>query len=269
MYFENIFKHFPSVEKLADSSYEQFFPYYDGLGYYSRARNMLKAAIIVTDEYDWIFPNSYELLIKIPWVGPYTARAIQSFAYQENILSFDTNLEKVFSRFYFGDKYRRLSKSEKEEIQKQLEQTKISGRDINNALMDFSSLVSLGKEKVDWKDYPLTDCEWYKTRWESEYIPEKKSKQKLIWADIIIHLHENHKLYFSEKEENYIPFYITWSKWSSREIAKAYFLEKFWLSVSVRPPHKSYEKDGKIIVECNAQIQKGKNPFFEFKKEEI
>ena len=80
------------------------------------------------------------------------------------MLSFDTNLEKVFSRYYFGDKYRRLTKEEKKELQEQFEQTNISGRDINNALMDFSSLISLAKEKVDWKSYQLKDCKWYKTR---------------------------------------------------------------------------------------------------------
>jgi adenine-specific DNA glycosylase len=79
-------------------------------------------------------------------------------------LSFDTNLEKVFSRYYFGDKYRKLTNDEKEEIQKQFTKTDISGRDINNALMDFSSLISLSKEKIDWKLYPLKNCEWYKTK---------------------------------------------------------------------------------------------------------
>ena len=230
---------------------------------------MLKAANRVTVEYEGIFPDDYEQLIKIPGVWPYTAQAILSFTYQKNMLSFDTNLEIVFSRYYFGDKYRRLTKEEKKELQEQFEQTNISGRDINNALMDFSSLISLAKEKVDWKSYQLKDCKWYKTRWEEEFVPEKKSKQNIAWSDIVIHLHENHKIYFSENEESYIPFYIAWWKWSSREMAKKYFLEKFWLSVSVRPPHKSYEKDGKIIVECNAQIQKGKYSFFEFKKEDL
>ncbi len=230
---------------------------------------MLAAAKIITEKYNGVFPNTYELLIKIPWVWPYTAQAIQSFAYQENILSFDTNLEKIFSRYYFWDKYQHLTKDEKQIIQEQFEKTGIRGREINNALMDFSSLVSTTKEKVDWEEYPLKNCKWYQTRWKSEYIPEKKSKQKVVWADIIIHLHENHKTYFSENEESYTPFYISWWKENPREKAKAYFLEKFWLSVSVRPPHKNYEKNGKILVECNAQIQKGKYSLFEFKKNEI
>lgn len=270
LYFKKILENFPTIESLANTNYETFFEYYDGLGYYSRARNMLRATKIVTELYDAVFPNDYELLLKIPWIWPYTAQAIQSFAYREQVLSFDTNLEKVFSRFYFWDKYQKLSKWEKEEIQKQFTKTDLSGREVNNALMDFSSLISTTKEKTDWENYPLKDCKWYQTRGEKEIIPEKKKKPSLKNFWVIIHLHENHKLYFSQNEELYQPFTIGDNQWAdSRQRAKTYFKENFWLDVSVRPPHKHFKENGKDFIVCNAQIQKGTNPFFIYKKSEI
>lgn len=254
---------------LAKTSYEDFFEYYEWLGYYSRARNMLKTAQIITKKYNWVFPNEYDELIKFPWVWPYTAKAIQAFAYEKPVMAFDTNLEKVFSRYYFWDKYQKLSKQQKEDLEKQCKETNINPRKINNALMDFSNIESLKKESVDWQTYPLKNCEWFKTKWEKEFIPQKWIKKQLLGANIILHLHENHKIYFSENEDIYTPFYISWWKDSPRETVKAYFLEKFWLSVSVRPPHKNYETNEKIIVECNAQIQKGKHDFFCFNKDNL
>jgi len=115
-FFNRILERFPTIEKLAEARYEEFFPYYDGLGYYSRARNLLAAARMITEEYDGIFPRESELLRKLPGVGPYTAEAIRAFAYDIPTLSFDTNLEKVFSRYYFADRHRKLLVAEKTEI---------------------------------------------------------------------------------------------------------------------------------------------------------
>ena len=67
-YFEKVIQDFPSVHDFAQLSYEEFFPYYEGLGYYSRARNMLKTAKIVSQDYNGIFPNDYKELIHLPGI---------------------------------------------------------------------------------------------------------------------------------------------------------------------------------------------------------
>jgi A/G-specific adenine glycosylase len=66
IYFEKIIKRFPNIESLADTNYETFFEYYDGLGYYSRARNMLATAKQIVEKYDGTFPHDYGLLITLP-----------------------------------------------------------------------------------------------------------------------------------------------------------------------------------------------------------
>lgn len=142
-YYARILERFPTVESLAAASYEEFFPYYQGLGYYSRARNMLRTAQIIAENHGGAFPNSTEDLVKLPGVGPYTAAAIRAFVYDEPVLSFDTNLEKIFSRYYHGSRFQKLSRTEKAQIERDFRSMGISGREINAAFMDFGSIVSL------------------------------------------------------------------------------------------------------------------------------
>ncbi len=304
IYFEKIIKAFPTIDSLATTSYDDFFEYYKWLGYYSRARNMLKTAIIVSEDFGWIFPEDTADLLSLPWVWPYTAEAIRAFAYQKPTLSFDTNLLKIFSRYYYWNKFVKLSKNELRELQQQFvkicplltltsplsvspkgrEVTKIiSWREINNALMDFAQEQDTNKPSLSlsqgersntiWWDYPLPGCKYYKTKWKLEPIKQKK---KNIFptkdATVIIVLHKDHKIYFSGDLDNYKPFILWKSEINSREFAKDYFKEKYNLDISVCPPHKKDFQNWKPYLVCYAQIQKGKSEFGEFrwvKKSEI
>ena len=278
-YFTNILKAFPSVEDLASTNYEDFFPYYKWLGYYSRARNMLTAARQVVSDFDWVFPSSSEELSKLKWVWPYTAEAILAFAYNKPTLSFDTNLEKIFSRYFFWNKFRKLTKAEKVEILKDFqnqvsENWNFSWRSINNALMDYWATMSLNSvTNIDWDKYPLHNSEFYKTRWKLEPVKVKKTssfpnKQAYLFAI----LHENHKIYFSEndgyknssKANMFSPFLIWINSWNPRATIQKYFQEKYWLELSVRSPEiKSYKHETPYMI-CYCQIQSWKHNFQEF-----
>ncbi len=115
-FFEKVMERFPTIHSLALTDYETFFPYYQGLGYYSRAKNLLACAKIVSKEYSGIFPTESANLQNLPGIGPYTAEAIRAFAYNIPTLSFDTNLEKVYSRYYLGSRFLKLSLTQKSEI---------------------------------------------------------------------------------------------------------------------------------------------------------
>lgn len=138
-YYERFIARFPTLKSLADSPYEDVFPYYQGLGYYGRARRMIELAKFVEINYGGIFPHSLEALKKLPGVGNYTAQAILAFGYDESILSIDANLQKIFARYYLGTRYadKKILEAITEKLQKQVQNEAISGRDINNALMDF------------------------------------------------------------------------------------------------------------------------------------
>jgi adenine-specific DNA glycosylase len=117
-YFRKIVEKYPTVYDLANASYEEFFPYYQWLGYYSRARNLLATAKIISEVYEGKFPREKKLLEKLPGVWAYTSSAILTFGYGEAYLAWDTNLEKVFARYYHGSRLDRLADEEKVEIEK-------------------------------------------------------------------------------------------------------------------------------------------------------
>lgn len=160
---------------------------------------MLRTAKIITEEYAGIFPKDQKSLINLPGVGPYTASAILAFAYDENILSFDTNLSKIFARYYHGSRFAKLSKEELRYIESDFQKSGISGCTINAALMDYASMISFNsKAQFDWDRYILRDCAFYKTHGEREIEKEKKRVNFPIKdASIVVTLHKNHKIYYS------------------------------------------------------------------------
>ena len=103
-YFVRWMKRFPDIETLAKASEEEVFKHWQGLGYYSRARNILKAARIVTMEErssDRVhLPNNRKDLEALPGIGAYTAGAILSLASHQREAILDGNLVRIFSRFY-------------------------------------------------------------------------------------------------------------------------------------------------------------------------
>jgi len=263
VYFKNILETFPTVDDLARTSYEDFFPYYKWLGYYSRARNMLKAAEKVVSDFGGVFPSESQELRTLPWVWPYTAEAIKAFAYDIPTLSFDTNLEKIFSRYYFGTKFQKLSKEEKEIILKDFMHSWISARDINNALMDYGATISLNNiSGMDWEKYPLPESKFYLTRGSLEPVQlKKKSNFPTKEAYILCILHENHKVYFSQ-ESDFSPFLIGKNSGNPRLMIQEYFYKKYGLELSVRPPEvKSYNRFEIPYLVCYAQIQSWQHDF--------
>jgi A/G-specific adenine glycosylase len=99
-YFEAFFKHFPTVFDLANAQEEQVLKLWQGLGYYSRARNLHQTAKIVAFEMNGVFPTNYNDLLQLKGIGTYTAAAIASFAYNETVPVVDGNVFRVLSRFF-------------------------------------------------------------------------------------------------------------------------------------------------------------------------
>lgn len=100
-YYLRFVERYPDVLSFANASEDDILHLWQGLGYYSRGRNMHKAASIVRDEYQGEFPKAYDELIKLPGVGEYTAAAISSFSNDEAQAVLDGNVFRVLAR-YFG-----------------------------------------------------------------------------------------------------------------------------------------------------------------------
>jgi A/G-specific adenine glycosylase len=100
-YFNRFAEKYPTVTDFANANEDEVLRLWQGLGYYSRGRNMLKTARMVRDEFDGIFPTNYNDLIKLKGIGEYTAAAIASFSANEPRAVVDGNVYRVLSR-YFG-----------------------------------------------------------------------------------------------------------------------------------------------------------------------
>lgn len=98
-YYLKFVERFPTVTDLASAPDDEVMKLWEGLGYYARARNLLKAARLVAYDMNGRFPDTYEGLRQLPGVGPYTAAAIASFAYNAPHAVLDGNVFRVLSRF--------------------------------------------------------------------------------------------------------------------------------------------------------------------------
>ncbi|MCS6967124.1 MAG: A/G-specific adenine glycosylase [Cytophagales bacterium] len=99
-YYEKLVAAFPTVHHLAAASEEEVLRLWQGLGYYSRARHMHATARLIVQRYNGKFPISYKELLQLKGIGPYTAAAIASFAYNEPIAVVDGNVYRVLARIF-------------------------------------------------------------------------------------------------------------------------------------------------------------------------
>jgi A/G-specific adenine glycosylase len=99
-YYERFISRFPTIQDLANASEKEVFKYWEGLGYYSRCRNLIATAKRIITNYKGHFPSTYEEILDLPGIGPYTAAAISSFAFGLPYAVVDGNVERVLARFF-------------------------------------------------------------------------------------------------------------------------------------------------------------------------
>lgn len=97
-YYHRFLRYLPNIEDLASANQDLYLKLWEGLGYYNRVHNLHKAAKIIVQELDGQLPRNFESLQKLPGIGPYTAAAIASIAFNQVVPAIDGNLLRVFSR---------------------------------------------------------------------------------------------------------------------------------------------------------------------------
>ena len=141
-YYLNFLKKFPDLKSLANSDENEVLLAWQGLGYYSRARNLHKSAKKIYFELDNVFPKKYDSLLKLKGIGDYTASAISSICFNEKNAVLDGNVYRILSRYFLIDKLINVSSSKKyfRKIAQDLISNKRCG-DYNQAIMDYSSMI--------------------------------------------------------------------------------------------------------------------------------
>lgn len=149
-YYSRWMERFPDISALAAAHEEEVLKLWEGLGYYSRARNMLKAAAVVENEYGGVFPSDFTDIRGLPGIGDYTAGAISSIAFKVAEPAVDANVLRVFSRLLDLEESVRSTKGRNavEEKVRQLIPENRPG-DFNQAIMEFGALICSKRPDCD------------------------------------------------------------------------------------------------------------------------
>lgn len=142
-YYDRWMARFPDLQSLAASDEQTVLQLWEGLGYYSRARCILKTARIVMENYGGAFPDDPDILRKLPGIGPYSAGAIASIAFQKPVPALDGNIRRILCRF--RDFVEPIAPDSMKKLWKMADEflDKAHPGDFNQALMDFGSAVCL------------------------------------------------------------------------------------------------------------------------------
>ena len=148
-YFQRWMKSFPTLEKLARAREGKVIKHWEGLGYYSRARNLHKASRMVMQEFGGRVPENYEDLIRLPGIGRYTAGAILSIAFGQALPVLDGNVKRVLSRLFAikSNGVPSAHESRLWDFSAQLVPAKRPG-DFNQAMMELGATVCLPKKPM-------------------------------------------------------------------------------------------------------------------------
>lgn len=141
-FYNRFISQYPNVSILAESNENELIKYWEGLGYYSRIRNIHKAAQYLLTEYGGMLPRDIKQLKALPGIGSYTAAAIASFAFNQDYVAIDGNVIRVLSRVY-GLAYNPQSSNGRFEFQEMADSLlpKYKSKQFNQALMDFGSSI--------------------------------------------------------------------------------------------------------------------------------
>lgn len=186
-YYENFIKSFPTVHQLAAAPVEKVFKHWEGLGYYSRCRNLIETANYISKELKGVFPSDYHSILKLKGVGDYTASAIASFAYNLPYAVLDGNVFRVLSRIF--DEETPIDSTEGKKKFSQIAQNILPATkagEYNQAIMDFGAIVC--KPVPDCKACFFTNyCQAYQLN-KQHLLPikEKKIIIKKRWFNYVV-----------------------------------------------------------------------------------
>jgi len=178
-YFNKFLENFPTVETFAAATENHVLKLWQGLGYYSRGRNMLFTAKQVIELYQGVFPLNYNELIKLKGIGDYTAAAISSFANNESKAVVDGNVYRVLSRYFGVEKP--INSTIGKKMFAELAQNLIVDQDsaiYNQAIMEFGALQCKPKSPLCGSCPLQIDCYALKNN-KVDVLPIKLKKVKI------------------------------------------------------------------------------------------
>ena len=201
-YYERFLEAFPTIHDLAIASEQKVFKLWEGLGYYSRCRNLIATAKKIDAEYNGQFPATYEEILALKGIGPYTAAAIASFAFGLPHAVVDGNVTRVLAR-YFGIStpidtvpgkklYAELADALLDKEQPDI---------YNQAIMDFGATICLPRNPLCMDCVQQADCQAFQKGWTTQLpVKEKSIKKRQRWFYYFIVETPDDKVYIRRRD---------------------------------------------------------------------
>lgn len=199
-YFERFIAAVPNVKALAVIPEDHLLKLWEGLGYYSRARNLQKAARIIVEKHRGVFPQDFDQILGLPGVGRYTAGAICSIAFEQDTPVVDGNVMRVLSRI---DDFREEIGKNSAYFWMRAKELLPSGqaRDFNQGMMELGALVCTPKKPLCEKCPLQRDCKGFAAG-SAEALPNKEPSRSKIKVQVAIGILEKDGKIFIQKRQD-------------------------------------------------------------------
>ena len=251
-YFENFIKNFPDLKSLAKSSDQKILKNWEGLGYYSRARNLKKTAIKLLEEFKGQLPKDIEKLKSLPGIGEYTSRSILAIAHNEPYIPMDGNVERILKRVFLLKTNNEISK---ENLNKKKSFFGFSKRssDYAQAIMEIGALIC--KPSIPLCNHcPLTkNCKAFNRK---DFLIKSKNKfNKTKYFEANVYRYKNKYLLIKNKKFNFLKNLVIFPM---TEITQKTFKYSVHKKINVKMSNMNM----KIIINRKNKIKRKRDSLF-------
>ena len=240
-YFKRFVQKIPNFKKLSKTNDQTLMKLWEGLGYYSRARNLKKSAIMIINKFGGILPSNFEDLKSLPGVGDYTSTAIMAIAFNQKFIPLDGNVERILKRALYLRNEKDISK-ENMQISKNFFGLSERASDYAQAIMELGALVCRPTSPLCGKCPIRINCISYKRKDFS--LIKKTKKNKIKYFEANIYMNENKMLLVRNNKFNFLKNLLIFPM---NEIDKS----KFNSSPKVKTKIKISNIDMNIVINKN------------------
>ena len=251
-YFVSFIKNFPNLKSLASAKEERVLKIWEGLGYYSRARNLKKTANKLINDFDSKLPEDIEALMSLPGIGEYTSRSILAIAHNKPYIPMDGNVERILKRIFLLKKKNEIYKDNLNKKKSFFSFSKRSS-DYAQAIMEIGAVVC--KPKLPLCNLcPISEnCKAFKFK---DFVIKPKDKfNKTKYFEANVYSYKNKYLLIKNKKFNFLKnFFI----FPMTEINKKKFNHLDYKKINVKISNMKM----KIVIKKNKKLKKIRDSLF-------
>ncbi len=280
-YYDRFLEALPGISDLAAAREQELLKLWEGLGYYNRVRNLQKAAVMIMEEYNGEMPEEYELLLRLPGIGEYTAGAIASIAFSKPVPAVDGNVMRILARV-LGDDSDISDGKLKKEYAALLGGIMPKDRpgDFNQALMELGATVCIPTGAPKCEECPIhKDCAACREGLTGQLPYKKKAKERAIEKKTVLLIRDGDHVVIQKRPVGGLLAgmyeYPMFEGWLSRKQALTIVKEMGYDPMDIRPSaqgvhifthkewhmHSYFVKIADTVPEKTAKKGPGRRPF--------